>query len=471
MKLRAWIPRLSISMRLALWYGLSLLILLSVFVVYLYTSFHVGLHQDFERQLRAEGEAIRQRLNDGAFVSAKVVQLAEPLQVGYGTFARVVSPDGRVLERSPSFADRSPFSPRVPDGAEPIVRSHTWSGDLARTLYLPLDEASTSSRTTAWLEVTRLESSIHREMHRLGWLLGIGIAIGVVVAIGSGYGLARRALHPVAALTEAARDIQEEPAGELPTDFGVRDELTDLAETFNAMLMRIRSGFERERRFRADAAHKMFTPLTAMQSELDVALRKPRSEDEYRDTLQTMRQHTETLTAMLDELMALSEAEAISGADTADPVDLSARIDTCVRRFRARAQRRHIDLEYRGSDEVWVMAQGEHVDTLAINLIENALKYTPDGGHVRVTVQAEGDVAELRVADDGMGFDPQEANRLFDRFYRTADADATAPGSGLGLSIVKAIAEGYEGAVAAKSSGTGEGGTFIVHLPSVGPSS
>lgn len=133
----------------------------------------------------------------------------------------------------------------------------------------------------------------------------------------------------------------------------------------------------------------MFTPLTAMQSELDVAIHKPRSEDAYRDTFQTMRQHTRPATAMSDEPMAPSEAEAISGADATTPVDLSARAGG--RRFRSRAERRDIDLAYSGSDELWVRAQGEHI---------------------RVAVQADGDAAVLHVADDGIGVDPQEANRL-----------------------------------------------------------
>lgn len=470
MSLRSFLPQLSISTRLALWYGLSLLILLTLFVVYLYTSVHMGLHRDFERQLRAEAEALAERLDPAPPARAEGTPSLLPIRTAHGTFARVLSADGQVLQVSEGFADRPRFAPHLPAGVDPAVRGHTWGGVSARTLYLPLaanrpSERETQERPAAWLEVTRLESSIHREMHRLGWLLAIGIAAGVVVAIGSGYGLARRALRPVAALTAAARDIQEEPTGELPTDFGVRDELTDLAETFNAMLARIRSAFQRERRFRADAAHKLFTPLTAIRSELDVTLRKPRSTEAYREALRAIHQHTETLTDMLDELMTLSEVEAISVRDGAAPVDLAYRVRGRVQGFRARARRRGIHLQCEVLEEQWVAVPSDYVDTLIDNLIDNALKYTPEGGHVQITLRSRGDAVVLRIEDDGIGFDPSNADRLFDRFYRTDVAGAKAPGSGLGLSIVKAIAEGYGGTVVAKSDGAGAGSIFEVRLP------
>ena len=457
-------------MRLALWYGLSLLILLTLFVVYLYTSFHVGLHRDFERQLHAEADAIEERMDLARVArsesesSGRSMQ-ASALQASYGTFVRILRADGRVLRASSSFERRSSFAPRIQDRLQPTFRGHTWNGDLARSLYRPLTEGEASGQKPVWLEVTRLESSIHREMHRLGWLLALGIAMGVVLAIGTGYGLARRALRPVAALTDAARDIQDEPTGELPTDFGVRDELTDLAETFNAMLQRIRSAFTRERRFRADAAHKMFTPLTAIQNELDVTLRKPRSETTYRDALKSIRQHTTVLSDTLDELMTLSEIESTSAREQLSAVNWAVRVQAGVKAFRVRARRRSIRLQCDLVEPVWVAVPDAYIDTLVENLLDNALKYTPVGGHIHVSLRVEDGAGVLQVDDDGIGFSPTQSQRLFDRFYRSAEADATASGSGLGLSIVQAIAERYGGQVYATSDGVGTGSSFVVRLP------
>lgn len=236
------LPRLhlSISMRLALWYDLSLLILLILFVAYLYTSFHIGLHRDVEQQLRAEADAIEEHTDLARMAGTEPESSMSSLRASYGTFVRVLSADGSVLHTSSRFEQQPHFSPRIPDRTQAALHGHTWNGTAARSLYRPIRiEASGSTASDLmWLEVTRLESSIHREIHRLRGLLILGIGVSLVLAIGAGYGLARPALRPVAALITAARSIREKPTGTLPTDFGVRDELTDLAETFNAMLGR-----------------------------------------------------------------------------------------------------------------------------------------------------------------------------------------------------------------------------------------
>lgn len=463
------LPRLhlSISMRLALWYGLSILILLTLFVAYLYTSFHIGLHRDVEQQLRAEADAIEERTALARMTHTAPESSMPPLQASYDTFVRVLSADGSVLRTSSRFDQQPHFSPRIPDRTQSTLHGHTWNGTAARSLYRPIRvEASASAASDLmWLEVTRFESSIHREMHRLRGLLILGIAVSLVLAIGAGYGLARRALRPVAALTAAARSIQEEPTGTLPTDFGVRDELTDLAETFNAMLGRIRAAFARERAFRADAAHKMFTPLTAIQSELDVTLRASRSEDAYRATLKTIRTHTAVLSDMLDELMTLSEIESMSSHADAPPLDLADRVQTRVHDVRDQARAQGIGLQVERLDEGAVAIPGPSVDLLANHLIDNALKYTQSDGCIQVAVTRHNDEIVLRVTDDGMGFAPSKAQRLFDRFYRSADAEAEASGSGLGLSIVQAVARAHHGTVKAESHGIGQGSTFTVRLP------
>jgi signal transduction histidine kinase len=280
-----------------------------------------------------------------------------------------------------------------------------------------------------------------------------------------GYGLARRALRPVASLTAAAQEMQNRPTGKLPTDFGVEDELTGLAETFNGLIERLRSSLRRERRFRADAAHNMFTPLTAIQSELDVTLRKPRSESEYREALTAVRQHTETLSSLLGELMTLSRIEAREGRPTPSPIDVRTRIRDRVRRVEARADAKDISIEWTGASTAEAPIDPEDLDLIADHLLENALKYTPDGETIQVHVDREDGAVVFRVSDSGMGFDPERSERLFDRFYRSNDAEQSADGGGLGLSIVKAVVEQYGGTVRAESPGPGHGSTFDVHLP------
>ncbi|HKL88117.1 MAG TPA: HAMP domain-containing protein, partial [Salinibacter sp.] len=254
MNLRDFVSRLSISTRLTLWFGTSLLVLLSLFVAGLYVSVHLGLHADLEARLREEAAAVQAHYAahdpDGAGASSPTAP--HGIQSTSGTFVRLLGPGGDVVQASPSFRARPPLSAELPSSQASTVKTRTWGDASAQSLYVPVEN---KSRAVAWLEVTKLQSPIHRQLHALRGWLAVGIVLGVGVAMLVGYGLARRALRPVAALTEAAQDMQERPTGTLPTDFGVEDELSDLADTFNGLIERLRASLQRERRFRADAAH------------------------------------------------------------------------------------------------------------------------------------------------------------------------------------------------------------------------
>lgn len=462
MPFRSLVSRLSISTRLALWFGLSLLVLLTLFVTGLYVSVHLGLHQDLEARLREEAEAVQTHLRAHGGAPPSSSPSTHALRAAPGTFVRLLGPGGVVIEASPAFQSRPAFPANVPQPGISALQTRTWGKTSAQSLYLPLEN---ESKPASWLEVTKLQSPIHRQLHALRWWLGLGILAGVGLAMLVGYGLARRALRPVASLTAAAQEMQDRPTGKLPADFGVEDELTDLAETFNGLIERLRSSLRRERRLRADAAHNMFTPLTAIQSELDVTLRKPRSEAEYREALTAVRQHTETLSSLLDELMTLSRIEAREGRPTPSPIDVRSRIRDRVRRVETRADAKDISIEWSGATMAEAPIDPEDLDLIADHLLDNALKYTPEGGTVQVHVGQENGAVVFRVSDSGIGFDPERSERLFDRFYRSNGAEQSADGGGLGLSIVKAVVKQYGGTVRAESPGPGHGSTFEVHLP------
>lgn len=461
--------RLSISTRLTLWYGLSLLLLLSVFVIFLYTSFHVSLHHDFERQLQRDEtrlqEAVRIAHGEPVLQEDEALHSVAIQTDGVaGAYVRLLSASGEVLYSSPNFGGHARFIPSPPDEVAPVVVGRTWQRTPARSRYAPLTD--TRGQHVGWLEVTRLESALHDELHRLRWLLALGILLGAALAIGSGYGLARRALRPVAAITGAAQEIQADALGQrIPEEFGVRDELTDLAETLNALLERLDASFERERRFRADAAHEMFTPISALQSEIDVALMRPRAPGYYQETLSTLRGHVRRLADLVEGLLLLSRAEAGDHAE-GKQTDVSAVAQDLLRRFRAVADTRGVRLAGELSPGVHAAADPAHLEAVTDILLDNAIKYTPPDGTVTVSTCVEGSDAVLRVRDTGIGFSDAEASRLFDRFYR-ADAQQVqqSRGSGLGLSIAKAIVEVYGGEITSRSSGRDHGSTFEVHLP------
>lgn len=456
------LSRLSISTRLALWYGLSLIILLSLFVVGLYTTVHVGLHRTFDQRLRHEAETARDHLRaHGPDAHALSLSPSQRAAGPHKAFIRLIDGNGDVVSTS-SSRGRGAFEPSLPATRTSEMRRHNWAGRAAQTLYLPVETAHSAAR---WVEVTKIESGLHRQLHELRWLLVLGILVGAAGAVGIGYGLARRALRPVAALTDAAQSMMDRPTGTLPTEFGVRDELTDLAETFNALFRRLRAMVRRERRFRADAAHKMFTPLTAIQNEIDVTLRSERSADAYRDTLDRVRNHTDELSAMLERLMTLSRAEGREEGPAATDLNVTERVRARADRVRARAKDRDVQLSVEGPEDVSLAIESEHLDTIVDALLDNALKYTRNGGRVHVSVHCEQNRVGLSVSDTGIGFDAEAADRLFDRFYRGEEAAEVARGGGLGLSVVQALVSSYRGTVRAQSDGEGAGSTFEVWFP------
>lgn len=463
----------TISTRLTLWYGASLLVFLSVFVILLYTAFHLNLHREFEQQLARDAFELRASIR---FIEGEPVldteRALQSVALGTsgvsGTYARLFNEKGVPVYIGPNAQMLELPEPILEGVDSDDVSDVHRSGPipmLSRTM--PLEATETAVR--GWLEVSRIESQMHRNLHRFRWMLGVGVLLGVLVSGWVGLAMARRALRPVSDLTQAAQKIQAEKLeNRLPTRFGVRDELTDLAETMNDLLDRLDRSFERERQFRADAAHEMFTPISALRSEIEVALRRERSLTEYQDTLGTLGEHADRLSAIVDDLLRLSRAETSSNG-TASKVDLSRAIAESLARASAKAEAAEVTVISRESPQsgpLSVCIDPSHLEVILDNLVDNAIKYSPCGSIVTVSFGRRGNWIVFQVEDAGVGFTTEDGVRLFDRFFRSENQRVRSiKGSGLGLSIVKAFVEGCGGKIRAESNGSGRGSRFIVHLP------
>ena len=470
---------LPISVRLALCYGLTLLLLLSAFAVFCYTGFHLALHRDFDRHLTHEQrELLPFVVVDGEpqFEGLeRLTSVAYQTDGIYGTYVRLLTPGGEVRYRSPNFDGHELLPVAVPEKDAEESVSREWEGLPARTRYVPLH--ARGEALAGWLEVTGFEWSLHRELHRLGRTLVLGVLLSVLFAFGGGWWLARRTLRPVAAMTEAARRMSEAEgrgafASRLPADFGPPDELTELAETFNGLLARLEASVARERRFTANAAHELLTPLATLRSEAEVALRRERDAPAYREALENLLLDVERMTATVRGLLELARAETLVKR-AEDRLDLSALVAERVARARPSAEVKGVAFNTTVAPGVVINAEAAPLAEVVDNLVSNAVKYTPEGGRVEVTLRHDisgrtetGGEAVLCVADTGAGFADAEASLLFDRFYRSDAPPVQAePGSGLGLAIAQAIAQAYGGSVRAESDGPGRGAAFEVRLP------
>jgi signal transduction histidine kinase len=450
--------RWSISIRLTVWYGLTLLVLLSLFAIFSYATFHVGLHRDFDQHLVFEKRELMPFLQfDGSrptFTSLDEMRTVAYRTDGiYGTYVRLLSTDGTVLWRSPNFEAHVALPIQLPDTARVTMDSRTWEGKPARVHYTPLFD---NGKLRGWLEVSGFEWSLHRELYRLGWALVVGIVLSVGLSGAGGYWLARRVLRPVAALTASAREIGADDLSErLPTQFGVRDELTDLAKTFNDMMDRLEASFERERRFTDNAAHELLTPLTTLRSGLGVTLRRKRDPEKYREAIRSALVDVDEMTQLVRGLLQLSRLERQQEV-RCQPVDVADLARQRLSRFTDRARAKDIQFQLDIASEARIQADPTQVGEVIDNLLDNALKYTPEGGRVALSVSRSNGCVQVQIADTGVGLTDEEQDRIFDRFYRADQPEVQAQsGSGLGLAIVQTIVRRFGGKISVESSRLG----------------
>jgi heavy metal sensor kinase len=296
------------------------------------------------------------------------------------------------------------------------------------------------------------------------WLLLLvpGILTGTSLI---GWFLATLALRPVGQMTKQAAIIE---AGRLHERVKVprtRDELERLAETFNGMLSRLENSFKRMRQFSAAASHELRTPLTVMKGELEVALKRPREAAEYQRVLETQLEVVKEMTAIVEQLLMLAHYQEQDAAVETTRVDLGELARTAAAFWQKVADTKNIGIEILEWTPVTVPGERRLLERLVSNLLDNALKHTPDGGQVKVQIMKENSAALLKVKDTGRGIAPEDLPKIFDKFFSRGDRPvAPTGGIGLGLGLCRWIAEAHQGTIEVESV-VGQGTVFTVRLP------
>ncbi len=415
----------SIRLRLTLWYAGSVLLLLLAATTIARTLVRRSLEQEFARSLDASVGLVQ-----GFFR----VEIAEYRQIE-ATLAHIsgelVIPD-RVIEflRPDGTAFTAPVVAAA--GARPEVEPPLRRAEAA------LDPAL----APGWrLRVTASLASLERQQRQvdLGALLAIPIA--VALAMLAGWILTGRTLRPVAEMAAAADRITAGGGGRLPVA-APGDELGRLGARFNALLDRLDDALARQRRFLADAAHELRTPIARARGVGELALSHAPAAADDRTALQRTQHELEMMSHLVDELLELARTEAATSPPPPETVYLDDLVAESARAFGAVAARRAMRIEVAVPEEVPVQGHGPALERLLGILVDNALRYSEPCGVVHVAARRADGAAELEVRDEGIGIPPEEQARLFERFFRGARARQAAPdGSGLGLAIAQAIAQ------------------------------
>lgn len=285
-----------------------------------------------------------------------------------------------------------------------------------------------------------------------------------------GYFLARKSLAPVAEMSRRAAGISAANLNERLPVINQKDELGNLAQTFNNLLFRLESSFEQQRRFMADASHELRTPLAIVRGESEVSLaRDNRLAAEYRESLAIVNDESKRLTHIVEDLFTLARADAGEFQINFAEIYLDEILAECVRTVRILAEERNITLNLTISQEMPMFGDDQLLRRLLINLLDNAIKYNRNSGAVTISVKKDEKSHRLTISDSGTGISKDEQTKVFERFYRADKArsrnvETTTSGAGLGLSIALWIAELHHGTIEIISSDQ-HGSVFEINLP------
>jgi len=458
-----WLRPRSVRVRLALWYVGVMVVVLAVYIAAVFELVRTNASGVLDEQLRVDfdwaSDMLAQR-PDGTI--APYDETGE----GDSPWLQVWSLNGHLLYDTPE-ARRNP----VPASDQLAVKADEQIVTVPGVSppYRILSGPSRIGGQPVVVQVARSELTITQSMKQLLFVLLLGLPFGVAAAGLGGYSLARRALAPVDRMSERARLITAERLKErLPVD-NPDDELGRLATVFNETLTRLESSFEQMRRFTADASHELRTPLTVIRSVGEVGLRGRRDEVAYREIIGSMLEEVDRLARLVDRLLMLSRADTGQSKLSTDIVDLSELADEVAAQLGVLAEEKQqsITLERTGAPR-WT---GDRLvlRQALLNLVDNAIKYSPVGGRITIRVAESPAAAVVEVSDTGPGIPEELQSRIFDRFYRLDKSRSRDNGgTGLGLSIAKWAVEVNGGQLTLEKT-NGVGSTFRITLPQTKP--
>jgi len=459
---RRWWRSHSVRVRLAFWYVGAMLVVIGVYVAAVYVFVSRNASENLNQQLRQDFTWVYASLyqdEEGMYMLTEPERIDPdfPLpwvQVWRGDRSRVVYRNGEAQRTS------------VPESrsvvGEGIVTLTAEDGERMRIMTQRGALKGPFAESRVVIQIGRSESSMDAQLRDLALILVLGLPIAVAVAGVGGYVLARRALAPIERMTSHARTITAERLSDrLPVD-NPDDEMGRLAAVFNQTLGRLEQSFEQMRRFTADVSHQLRTPLTAIRSVGEVGLRAGRRDEaSYRAIIGSMLEEADRLSVLVDRLLSLSRAETHQSTLTPDSVSLVELAEDVVGHLGVLAEEKGQSLSVDATGRPTAVIDRVVLRQALINLVDNAIKFTPSGGQVSVRVTSDDGTAVVDVTDTGPGIPSEARERIFDRFFR--GDELAASGTGLGLSIAKGAVEANGGQLTLERSDA-QGTTFRIRL-------
>jgi heavy metal sensor kinase len=465
-----WWRSHSLRVRLTVWYVGTMVVVLAVYVAIVYSFLRQDMIESLDEQLRRDfvwANATVDYTAEGGFewTDPEIVVGDDAPWVQVWTLGR----EGAQLVVSSAEARRRP----IPESRMLVSRA---DGGIVP---LPTDEATFRVLTARGafqtrrgadadvpyvIQVARPDTAMWTRLRELSALLAFGLPLAVAAAGIGGYLVARRALAPIERMAERAQSITAERLSDRLPVHNADDEMGRLATVFNETLGRLERSFDQMRRFTTDVSHELRTPLTAIRSVGEVGLRGGhRDEASYRAMIGSMLEEADRLAGLVDRLLTLSRAESGQATLARETVNLRVLAEDVVSHLGVLAEEKGQRLTIETTDDgLSAVADRQVMRQALINLVDNAIKFSPTGGDIRIRITGTAHEAVCDVSDSGPGIAEEARSRIFDRFYRSDDAPAG--GTGLGLSIAKGAVEANGGRLTLEHSPHG-GSTFRIIMP------
>lgn len=457
---------LSIRAKLTFWYLAVAAAVLLAFAIAIYLILSRGLLATIDTSLWHQADRIAQAVGYPSMTeetSQPAVLMLAP------QFVSIVNQEGKVTDQILNVEGH-----QVPVSQATIDRAaREWKPQYEEASITPSEQAriitwpaKDEDGETFFVVVGQSLKELHQAQRQLLLLLAISNPVALLLASLGGLLLANKALKPVDRITRTVAAIGRGNLSERVDEPRTRDEIGRLAATFNEMLSKLEQAFARERRFTADASHELKTPLAVLRGDIEVALRRERTSDEYRRVLASSLEEIARLTKLTDDLLTLARSDAGEVMLELEPVSLDRLASEAHNFLQPLAQSARVALDYSPSPApVVIEGDQKRLKQLFVNLLDNAIKYTPAGGRARLALNAEGETAIIEVSDTGRGIPSEAMPHVFERFYRQSDpGDGRVNGFGLGLAISKWIVDAHGGTIEV-SSRPGSGSRFTIRLP------
>jgi len=464
-------PR-SISFRLVAWHAGLLTGIFLLLCALLYLDLRHFLENDLRQSQLRRARQIGQTLlvhvkqTGEAYVASQVADWYDP-DIN-DRFIRITRADGTLVfvSKAPKDGSFDPAEvPPVPGGSSKTEFLSKVKLSGGNTLLVAALNFKSSGNPDYLVEFGALLDPVEAMLNHLFLQLALGLPLAVIIITAGGYLLVRRALKPVEQITRKAEQITQHNLSERLPVARTGDELERLSHSLNRMIARLDDAFQNSKRFVADASHELRTPLTILRGELENLNEAANLDPEVRGQLGSLMEEVERLSKIVEQLLALSRLDAGEAQTEWTRFDLAELARTTAEQMSLLAEDKGIAISCKADLKVPVAGDRARLKQVVVNLLDNAIKYTPEQGAIQLNVTTANGHAILEVTDNGPGIPPDAQPHVFERFYRVDPTRSGDPGSaGLGLSIVKSICTAH-GAEVEVQTAVGRGSRFRVKLP------